>query len=294
MAESLGGVKPQVEAETTASVSPTEETTTSTGGSKDDGFVLGFTGDTTPEEPETPEELQEEVSEPETEEATEKEQPTPAQSEEKPSRADARKQQLNSEIRERIAERNALRDEIAALSRQKYDLESSSDIPTVDSLLGQINPDTGDYYTRAEAENLRLNKRLDAFEKQQEFNAYVERVTESRMQLSQEANKVVKDFPIFDPESDQYNAELTAAADELMQNSLIKDEKTGQVIGARISPYQLYSTIASAKASGEADGKTSGHKAALDMLNNADVTTSAKAPSSSAKTDDFLAGFLGE
>lgn len=291
MAESLDGVKPQVEAETTASESPAEENTTSTGVSEDDGFMLGFTGDTTQE---TPEETQEEAAEPETQEATTKEQPTPAQSEEKPSRADARKQQLNSEIRERIAERNALRDEIAALSRQKYDLESSSDIPTVESLLEQINPDTGDYYTRAEAENLRLNKRLDAFEKQQEFNAYVERVADSRMQLSQEANKVVKDFPIFDPESDQYNAELTAAADELMQNSLIKDEKTGQVIGARISPYQLYSTIANAKASGEAGGKTSGRKAALDMLNNADVTTSAKAPSSSAKTDEFLSGFLGE
>ena len=287
MAEDATGVKEPVEAATTTTETPTVETNTGNDNSSDDGFMLGFTGET-----EAPEEPKEKPSD--SEPAPKDEQPEPEKPQEKSSRADARKQQLNSEIRERIAERNALRDEIAALSRQKYDLESSSDIPTVESLLEQINPDTGDYYTRAEAENLRLNKRLDAFEKQQEFNAYVERVLDSRMQLSQEANKVVKDFPIFDPESDQYNAELTAAADELMQNSLIKDEKTGQVIGARISPYQLYSTIANAKASGEAGGKTSGRKAALDMLNNADVTTSAKAPSSSTKTDEFLSGFLGE
>lgn len=293
MAEDAIGVKPTVDADTTTSVSPSEENTTSTAPSEDDGFMQGFIGSLdTPEESTKPE-----TSEPtgtEEPELSKPEQPESPKPEEKTSRADARKQQLNSEIRERIAERNALRDEIAALSRQKYDLASSSDIPTVDSLLEQINPDTGDYYTRAEAENLRLNKRLDAFEKQQEFNAYVERVADARVQLSSEANRVVKDFPIFDPESDEYNAELTAAADELMQNSLIKDEKTGQVIGARVSPYQLYSTIAKAKASGEAGGKTSGRKAALDMMNNADISSSAKAPTSSSKNDEFLAGFMGE
>ena len=213
--------------------------------------------------------------------------------EEKSTRADARKQQLNSEIRDKIAERNALRDEIAELSKQKYNLKSAQDIPTVESLVEQINPNTGDYYTRAEAENLRINQRLDAMEEQRAFNDYVERVADSRIQLSNEANQVVKDFPIFDPDSDQYNAELTAMADEIMQGSLIIDENTGQVIGSKVSPYKVYSAIAKAKASGEVGGKTSGRKAALDMMNNADVGSSVAAPSSKEDKDDFLAGFLG-
>lgn len=286
MADNATGVKETVEAETTTTEAPAVETNTGTDNSTDDEFVLGFTGEAdAPKEEKTQSEEQQKAPETEKSESTE--------SEEVSSRADARKQQLNSEIRDKVAERNALRDEIAALSRKKFDLENGQSIPEVESLVEQINPNTGDYYTRAEAENLRLNQRLDALEKQKEFEDYVERVADSRIQLSNDANQVIKDFPIFDPESDQYNAELTAAADEIMQSSLIVDENTGQVIGSRLSPYSVYSAIARAKASGDAAGKTSGRRAALDMMNNADIGSSAKAPSSKDEDDDFLAGFLG-
>lgn len=290
MADDATGVKEPVEVETTAAEAPTVENNIDTDNSNDDEFVLGFTGEAGTLE----EESSEEETQPEEAEAPEVEEPESTESEEKSNRAEERKQQLNSEIRDKVAERNALRDEIAALSRKKFDLEKEQPLPEVESLVGQINPNTGDYYTRAEAENLRLNQRIDALERQRAFDNYVERVADSRIQLSNEANQVVKDFPIFDPESDQYNAELTAMADEIMQGSLIVDENTGQVIGSRVSPYRVYSAIAKAKASGDAAGKTSGRKAALDMMNNADVSTSTKAPSSEDENDEFLAGFLGD
>lgn len=289
MAEDATGVKDQVDVETTTTEAPTVENNTDTGNSNDDEFVLGFTGEADTPTEEAPEE---ETQPEEAEEAPEVEESESQEPEEKPNRAEERKQQLNSEIRDKVAERNALREEIAALSRKKFDLEQEQSLPDVESLVGQINPETGDYYTRAEADSFRLNQRLDALERQQEFNAYVERVVDSRIQLSTEANQVVKDFPIFDPDSDQYNAELTAMADEIMQSSLIVDEKTGQVIGSRVSPYRVYSAIAKAKASGDVSGKTSGRKAALDMMNNADVSTSTKAPSSEEEDDEFLAGFM--
>lgn len=291
MADDAIGVKEPVDVETTTTEAPAVENNTDTDNSNDDEFVLGFTGEAdTPDEEET----QSEDSEAEEADESEKiEESESTESEEKSNRAEERKQQLNTEIRDKVAERNALREEIATLSRQKFDLEKEQSLPDVESLVGQINPATGDYYTRAEAENLRLNQRIDALEKQKAFEDYVERVADSRIQLSTEANQVIKDFPIFDPDSDQYNPELTAAADEIMQSSLIVDDKTGQVIGSRLSPYQVYSAIARAKASGDVAGKTSGRKAALDMMNNADVSTSAKAPSLSDDNDDFLTGFLG-
>lgn len=272
-------VKEPVEAETTPTEASTEENKTSADNSNDDELVLDFS-----EEPDEPTKEEEPSSEEKPSETTE--------SKEKSTRADERKKQLTNEIRDKVAERNALREEIAELSRQKYGLKSAQDLPTIESLVDQINPATGDYYTRAEAENLRLSQRLDAMEQKQEFDNYVERVTDNLTQLSNEANQVIKDFPLFDPESDQYNAELTEAADKLMQESLVTDEKTGQVIGARVSPYQLYSTIAKAKVSGEVKGKTSGRKAALDMMNNADVGGSVNAPSSKDDDDDFLSGLM--
>ena len=290
MADDATGVKEPVEVETTTTEAPAVENKVDTDNSNDDEFVLGFTGEADTPTEETPEE----EAQSKEEEPSEVEESESQESEEKSNRAEERKQQLNSEIRDKVAERNALRDEIAELSRKKFDLEKEQALPEVESLVGQINPETGDYYTRAEAETLRLNQRIDALEKQREFEKYVEQAADSRIQLSTEANQVVKDYPIFDPESDQYNAELTAAADKIMQGVLIKDENTGQVIGTRVSLYDVYSTIAQAKASGDVAGKTSGRKAALDMMNNADVSTSAKAPASKEEDDDFLKGFMGD
>lgn len=282
MADDATGVKDMVETDTTIEESPTTET-------NDDGIIV--IGEDSSSRAADEEDSQEKAtSEKDTDEALS--QGISQAQETRPKNAETRSQQLNREIRDKVAERNALREEIAELSRQKYNLKSAQDIPTVDSLLEQINPNTGDYYTRAEAESLRINQRLDAMEEQRAFNEYVERVADSRIQLSNEANQVVKDFPIFDPDSDQYNAELTAAADDLMKNSLIVDEKTGQVIGSRISPYKLYSLIANAEASGKAGGKTSGRKAALEMLNNADVVgTSGNGSADSDEDDPFLKGF---
>ena len=286
-------VKEPVEVETTTTEAPAVENNIDNDNSNDDEFVLGFTGEAdTPTTEETSEE-EETQSEGEAEAEQEVEESETTESTEKSNRAEERKQQLNTEIRDKVAERNALREEIAELSRKKFDLEKEQVLPEVESLVSQINPNTGDYYTRAEAENLRLSQRIDALEKQKEFEDYVERVADSRIQLSTEANQVVKDYPIFDPESDQYNPELTAMADEIMQSSLIVDEKTGQVVGSKVSPYKVYSAIAKAKASGDVAGKTSGRQAALDMMNNADVSSSAKAPSSAEEDDEFLAGFLG-
>lgn len=299
MAENANDVNTTVGAETTTPDASTGEIDLlSADNSMSDDFVRGLTDapdeseDEKTEVPNKPDKTEEDTKGPESTEEKPAEQ-TDSEGE-KSNRAEERKQQLNSEIRDKVKERNALRDEIAELSRQKYNLQSEKDIPTVDALLEQINPVTGDYYTRAEAENARLSARLDAMEEQNKFDKYVEQVADSRIQISDEANRVVKDFPIFDPDSKEYDAELTQMADDIMRKQLIIDEKTGQVIGTRVSPYELYSVIARAKSSGNVAGKTSGRKSALDMMNNADVASSAKAPSSDEEDDPFLQGLLGE
>ncbi len=299
MADNATDVKATVDAEpTTPDTSTGEIDLLSTDDSTMDDFVRGLTGapdeseDEKTEVPNKPDKTEEDTKEPESTEEKPAEQTD--SEEEKSNRAEERKQQLNSEIRDKVKERNALRDEIAELSRQKYNLQSEKDIPTVDALLEQINPATGDYFTRAEAENFRLSARLDAMEERSKFDKYVEQVADSRIQISDEANRVVKDFPIFNPDSKEYDAELTQMADDIMRKQLIIDEKTGQVIGTRVSPYELYSVIARAKTSGNVAGKTSGRKSALDMMNNADVASSAKAPSSDEEDDPFLQGLLGK
>lgn len=206
--------------------------------------------------------------------------------------AETRKQQLNNEIRDKVAERNALRDEIAELNRQKYQIKNADDLPTVDALMEQQNPDTGDYYTRMEAEVARIKAERALEKEQRQLEAYTESIVENRIRLKDEATKALKDFPMFDENSNSYNKDLAEQAGRIAEGLLIKDRNTGEIIGSNGSIYSVYETIANAAKTAEATGKIAGRKAAVDMMNSADVVGSNGTGSGTDdENDPFLKGF---
>lgn len=166
--------------------------------------------------------------------------------------AEMRKQQLNTEIRDKVAERNALKREIEELNRQKYQLQSKDDLPTVDQLLGEINPETGDYFTRTEAQLLLLQAQYELEQQAKQMDEYNNRLVETNMALINEAEQVLRDFPMFDPNSSEYDKDLAEQADHLLDASIIRDPNTGRIIGSQVSPYELYATIASAAGTAKA------------------------------------------
>ena len=117
MADNATDVKATVDAKpTTPDTSTGEIDLLSTDDSTMDDFVRGLTG--APDEPEEeeskgtkPDKPEEDPKEPASTENKPSEQTD--SEEEKSNRAEERKQQLNLEIRDKVAERNALRDEIA-------------------------------------------------------------------------------------------------------------------------------------------------------------------------------------
>lgn len=228
----------------------------------------------------------------ETDGKTETETSTEDNAEPKRKNAETRKQQLNNEIRDKIAERNALRDEIAKLNQQKYQLKNTDDLPTVEALMEQQNPDTGDYYTRMEAEIARIKAERQLEQEQRQLNEYTERIVDNRMRLKDEATRALKDFPIFDEESDSYNKDLAETANRIAESLILKDQNTGEIIGAHGSIYDVYAAIAGAANSAETSGKIAGRKAAVEMMNSADVVgTSGTGNSSDDENDPFLEGF---
>lgn len=203
--------------------------------------------------------------------------------------AEKRKQQLNTEIRDKVAERNQLRAEIAELNRQKYQL--NTEVPNVNDLVSQVNPETGDYYTRIEAELAQLKAEREIESRQKELDDYTEKIVEQTMQLKDESERVLKEYPMFDQNSPDYNEVITKATDAILDKSLEKDNVTGRIIGSRVSPYQLYSTIAQvynlAKQTGEAEAR----KSVQMMMNSADVANSPSATSSKTEDDPYMDGF---
>lgn len=211
----------------------------------------GFENEDAEQEDESIDDQPEEPVEPEAEE----------QSEDQPqTKADARKEQLNTEIRDLVAERNRMRQEVEQLNNEVYKPA------TADELVEKENPDTGDYYTRVEAE-------LEAMKQERQVERYNNQVAESRLSLSTDARRALEDFPMFDETSPEYNKELASQAEQLINPNLIFDQNTNQLIGSRVSPYNVYKTIADAHRLAATKGQAQAQKATAKMMANADNTS---------------------
>lgn len=177
------------------------------------------------------------------------------ESEDKPPRkAEERKNQLNTEIRDLVSQRNALRTEVEKANAEVYQ-------PATEDELVQ----DGMSATDAKVEALRQSI---------EMKNYNDRVADAQLTLSSESERVLKDFTIFNAESDDYDKELATEAAELLEANLIYDQNTGQVIGSNVSPYQLYKTLARASGISVTKGQLKGQQDTETMLANADTPAS--------------------
>ena len=183
---------------------------------------------------------------------------------ERPKRgAEARKEQLNTEIRDLVATRNAIRSEVEAYNAQVYRPA------TVEELLEQQNPETGDYYSRLEAQ-------LEAMQQERAIEKYNNQVTESRMTLHSDAHRAIQDFPIFDSNNPEYNPQIAAEVDQILAQSIIVDPRTNQVIGSRIPVYQLYKSHAVAAKANERRAEMTAQRNAEKQITNTDLTPGAQ------------------
>jgi hypothetical protein len=290
MAEQAEVVNEPVVPLDTTSTDSTPVETTSPEVAEPDLFEQGFDEDLPPENPRETEKKQVESKTDEIEEDTAE--PVDPLEEEKPrGKAEERIEQLNTDIeeakqqlgidpnvqiRDLVAARNAIRAQVEKANADAYQVQTDQD------LLGQINPETGDYYNPLEA-------KVAAMQQSQEISAYNNQVAEAQLTLSSEAVRAVTEFPMFDEKSPQYNATIAKQADAILQSNLVYDQNTGQIIGSHTSPYQLYKTIADTARVSAENAQIQGQRATETMLKNADET--ANAPVKVLKKDEFMQGF---
>ncbi len=180
----------------------------------------------------------------------------------------------NTEIRDLVSVRNALKQHVEQANAKAYRPA------TEQQLLDQINPDTGDYYSPLEA-------RVKVMGDSQQMSAYNDRVAETQLVLGNEAERALRDFPMFDPMPDaqgnptnpNYRADIAAMVDNIMATSLVFDPNTGQVIGSSQRPYQLYQAFHETYAQSTTDGRLQGQRATEQMLASADNVGGAPQPS---------------
>lgn len=242
----------------------------------------------------TEEEVQADDTATETEEAKpeetdtdkpEEETPTDEETETtKPTKAEERKNQLNTEIRDLVAQRNKLKAEVSEATKEVYQPATEAELV-----------DEGLSATEAKVEAMRQTL---------EVRDYNERVAESQLTLSSESLRVLNDFPLFNSESDQYDQELAAEAAEWVDQNLIRDENVpeigpdgkptgkGLIVGSNGSIYNYYKTLARAANLSATKGQLKGQAATQEMLANADSPGSAAPPRK--KADPLTSLWEGE
>jgi hypothetical protein len=181
-----------------------------------------------------------------------------------PTKAEERKTQLNTEIRDLVAQRNTLRTEVEKANAEVYQPATEQELV-----------DEGMSATDAKVEAMRQNL---------EVRDYNERVAEAQLTIESESNRILQDFAWANPNSgeDVYKKELAEEAAALLQSNLITDPNTGQVIGSNISPYQLYKTLDRASGISAVQGQIKGQQAAEQQLANVDAAGSAAPPKKKA------------
>lgn len=187
--------------------------------------------------------------------------------------AEVRKSELQGEIRSLVARRNELRVEVARVNSQAYKPQSAE----------EIIAETGADPAMAEVQALRQEQKMA------EFNNYV---TDLNASINTESLQVMADFPLFDPQSKDYDAGLSKRAAELYKRvaNIQTDPKTGLTIRANVLPYDVYKAIAETAQSGTRQGAVKGQRAAEKMLAAADATPSGGEATKPRKEDPFLAG----
>lgn len=184
--------------------------------------------------------------------------------------AEERKQALSSEIRTLANQKTELRAEIASLNAQVYRAKTSEELQEegLDPAMAEI----------------------EAMKQTQKMSDYNNYVTDLNANLNVESLQVLHDFPVYDPESSDYNAELATRAEAVYRKvaNIQIDPKTKLVVQASVLPYDIYKAFAETHKSGATNGQVKGQKATEKML------AAAETPSSSApkqpKEDPFLTG----
>lgn len=186
--------------------------------------------------------------------------------------AEERKAAISSEIRKLVATREGLRSAIAAENAKVYAPQTADEL-----IAGGIDPTTA----RMEA--------LEQRTQMAEFNAHV---ADLNANLNAEALQVMHDFPVFDPQSPQYDKNLAERATNVYTQAANQqvDPRTGLIVQSNALPYNIYKAFAEIHAMGSQNGKVSGQQAAEKML-AATEPTSSLAPKT-PKEDPFLKGLM--
>lgn len=273
MSKDNQAVNDQVVADTTAADSAAAENLESEVAEEDvDTSGYDEEGDLTPR-PETETETEADKTESESDETETETQPQQGDKPLSP-KAENRFQQLANDNKDLRLQLEELRVREAQFANEQ-------------ELVNEVNPETGEYYTPQEIERIAWQQSRQTQAQQVAEQRQALEIRQTQQTITTEAQTAIKEFPIFDENSPEYNPALAQLADQRLARAIVVDEN-GQVIRANDSVYEILKTIADASKANAAQYEAKAQRATEKMLANADPGTSATEAKAKTADDDMF------
>jgi hypothetical protein len=201
------------------------------------------------------------------------------------------------------------------LRKQIEELQAKqAQFATEQDLLNEVNPETGDYYTPQEIERISWAQQREKLNERTGQELYDLQVRQNQQAISSEAQQVVSEIPLLNPESKDYVPEVGEQYANLLNDNLVYQTADGQqvnrstllangvnpdtqatLVGYYTSPFKIAQTLSvayqTAQKRGETVGQAKAQKATAKMLANADAPSSAGPVSKPGEEDPILEGF---
>lgn len=189
--------------------------------------------------------------------------------------AESRKAQLQSEIRQLVADRDKARADVATENAKHYAAETPEEL-----VEKGVDP---------------IEARFQAQEQKEALREYNTKVADLNQNINIESLQIMADFPMYNPgtaaePNPDFNENLSELAKETYNKAagIEVDENTKLIVNANLMPYEVYKSFADAYAMGTQAGTIKGEQAA--DKNEAAADTPSSAAPKPKKTDPFLAG----
>lgn len=300
MAEEASNVVNNTEvADTSSTESTADQTQTSEEGSLESIFEQELNSPEHEEKEETTDASDESADdteetsdqEEETEQSDDTEDADDTESEPQYSKAEQRKEQLNAEIRQMVESKRQLEQELQQMQQYQQQPPQQDQPLTEDQLLDEVNPATGEYYTQTEAQVELLKQELQSMQQQTQVQQYQAQVQHAQAQLASEVESSLKDYPMFDSQSKQYDKQLADRAEKFIKASLVQDNN-GQIVGTNMPVRDILATIADIRTSSATVGEANARKATNKMMANADTLGGSSKATTGNPEQDFIDNFF--
>jgi hypothetical protein len=221
----------------------------------------------------------------EAEEAKPDEPVSDQKAEEQPAEAEAEKETDDEKERKRHNYEMAQR-RIQERESQKRQVEQTIDQayqPQPVDQLTQYFMDQGADQFQAE-----MLARDEVRNQRDQINTVRTQVAELNMQIETEAVQVMHDFPVFDPNSSEYDPDFANKASAMYQKAagVQVDPRTGVVISTNQTPYTFYKELAEMRQHGMSKAQIAAQKAAEQQMASVAPPTSSAPVVNKSKDDE--------